>query len=249
MIRARHTGQCRHDWLDHQGRCVHAVRDRLRNPRDCRSIRRRRDQRRLPDARGWELPGRLGFDVVRRRLHGRNVGMRTQRLVRSDEQPVVSQRHRERGVDAATVRRIGGSWRGGSVRLAAGRDRRAWTYLGASAHGAIFAGSPHGRMYALDARTGTPAWSAAIGTGPTTVFEPISAGPAVVAAFTTFDAPNQGGIVSLDRRTGRERWRHAFTAPDGRSLAAAGGPRADRLEPHRGILARHRHRLRPPNAS
>lgn len=100
-------------------------------------------------------------------------------------------------------------------------------YLGASAGDLVFAGSPSGRLYAIDHRTGTARWSHTVGDdGKTTVYEPASDGDAVVAGFTTFTAPNTGGIVVLDAASGRERWRTAFPRPADATLDSgwAGGP-------------------------
>lgn len=100
-------------------------------------------------------------------------------------------------------------------------------YLGEAAGDLVFAGSPSGRLYAIDHRTGTARWSYLVeDDGKTTVYEPVSDGDAVVAGFTTFTAPNVGGVVLLDAASGRERWRTSFPRPADVShdSGSAGGP-------------------------
>jgi outer membrane protein assembly factor BamB len=100
-------------------------------------------------------------------------------------------------------------------------------YLGAAAGDLVLAGSPAGRVYAIDRRTGTARWShLVIDDGKTTIFQPVTDGEIVVAGYTTFTAPNTGGMVALDIATGRERWRVAFPRPADPTLDSgwAGGP-------------------------
>jgi outer membrane protein assembly factor BamB len=100
-------------------------------------------------------------------------------------------------------------------------------YLGDAAAGLVFTGSPAGRLYAVDGVSGASRWSALVSDdGNTTVFQPASDHNLVAAGYTTFVAPNRGGIVVLDASTGRERWRTAFPVPTNRSLGTgwAGGP-------------------------
>jgi outer membrane protein assembly factor BamB len=99
-------------------------------------------------------------------------------------------------------------------------------YLGSVASGAVFAGSPAGRMYAVDAASGRALWTATVGTdGATTVFPPIIRNGLVVAGFNSFAAPNRGGVVALDAASGVVRWRRDFAADANPSSAAfAGGP-------------------------
>jgi outer membrane protein assembly factor BamB len=100
-------------------------------------------------------------------------------------------------------------------------------YLGAARNGLVFAGSPAGRLYAIDQRTGQERWSAHIADGvTTTVFEPVTDGRVVAAGYTTFVAPNTGGVVVVDARTGRLQWLKAFPRSGDPLLAAnwAGGP-------------------------
>ncbi len=82
------------------------------------------------------------------------------------------------------------------------------------------AGSPMGRLYALDAVSGAVRWTRDVTAGERrVVFAPIRAGALVVASFTAFDSPPSGGLVAFDR-AGRCRWRHRFDAGAG----AAGPP-------------------------
>jgi outer membrane protein assembly factor BamB len=100
-------------------------------------------------------------------------------------------------------------------------------YLGAAAEGLVYAGSPAGRLYAIDGESGAQRWSASIGTDvPATVFQPIVDRDQVVAAYTAFSAPNRGGVAAFDRHTGTEKWRTAFPRVSGSSPSAgsAGGP-------------------------
>ncbi len=100
-------------------------------------------------------------------------------------------------------------------------------YLGAPSGELIFSGSPAARVYAIDHRTGTARWSSlVVDDGKTTVFQPVTDGEIVAAGYTTFTAPQTGGIVVLDAATGRERWRAPFPRPADPLLDSswAGGP-------------------------
>ncbi len=100
-------------------------------------------------------------------------------------------------------------------------------YLGGAAGGLVFTGSPAGRAYAIDQASGEMRWSALVeGDGKSTVFQPVADRDLVVAGYTTFTAPNTGGVVAVEASTGRERWRTRFPRLDGASLglAWAGGP-------------------------
>ena len=97
----------------------------------------------------------------------------------------------------------------------------------ATADGVVYAGSPSGRFYAVDAESGRLRWSTVVAAdGKTTVFPPRFQGTVVAAGFTEFVAPNRGGLVVLDTRTGRILWKRAFPQPSDRSLSVnwAGGP-------------------------
>ena len=100
-------------------------------------------------------------------------------------------------------------------------------YLGESSGGLVLAGSPAGRVYAVSAATGEVEWTAVIATdGRTTVFQPATDGTVVAAGYTTFTAPNVGGVVLVELGTGRELWRAAFPRPADPLLGtgSTGGP-------------------------
>lgn len=100
-------------------------------------------------------------------------------------------------------------------------------FLGQQAGGLVFSGSPSGRLYAIDLKTGAQRWRAAVNTEiMTSVFEPATDGRLVVAGFTVFSGPDRGGVVAVDAATGRERWRFHFPEPSDavRSTYRSGGP-------------------------
>ena len=93
-------------------------------------------------------------------------------------------------------------------------------FLGAADADLVVAGSPMGRLYAVDAVSGALRWTRDIAAGRRrVVFAPVHAGTLIVASFTTFDGPLSGGLVAFDR-TGRRRWTYRFDAGAG----AAGPP-------------------------
>lgn len=96
----------------------------------------------------------------------------------------------------------------------------AGVFLGAADADLVVAGSPMGRLYAIDAVSGAVRWTRGIATGERrVVLAPVYVGPLIVASFTTFDGPLSGGLVGFDR-AGRRRWTHRFAAGAG----AAGPP-------------------------
>ena len=100
-------------------------------------------------------------------------------------------------------------------------------YLGEASGNFVLAGSPAGRLYAVSSATGELAWSATVANdGRTTVFPPVTDGAVVAAGYTTFLAPNTGGVVLLDAHTGRELWRAAFrrAAEPFLGTGSTGGP-------------------------
>ena len=100
-------------------------------------------------------------------------------------------------------------------------------YLGTVIDGVAFAGSPAGRLYAVDASSGDERWSAPVVLdGRTTVLAPAADARIVAATFTTFSAPNTGGLAVFDRSSGRERWRVMFPRDAAHPVgtASAGGP-------------------------
>ena len=93
--------------------------------------------------------------------------------------------------------------------------------------GVIYAGSPSGRVYAVDAVSGRSLWTTVVANdGKTTVFPPRFNGGVVAAGYTEFVAPNLGGVVLLAADTGRILWKRPFPVPRDRSLSVnwAGGP-------------------------
>jgi hypothetical protein len=96
----------------------------------------------------------------------------------------------------------------------------AGVFLGAADAELVVAGSPAGRVYAVDAVSGALRWLRAVADGQRrVVFPPVHAGGSIVASFTSFDGPLSGGLVSLDR-AGRRRWIHRFE----KGAGAAGPP-------------------------
>jgi outer membrane protein assembly factor BamB len=96
-------------------------------------------------------------------------------------------------------------------------------YLGDAAAGHVFAGSPTGRLYSVNAADGSCSWSAVpVPAAKTTVFTPVVSDEIVVAGYTTFAADPAGGVVAVDRTTGRELWKHELRAA-GRAAAFGGG--------------------------
>jgi outer membrane protein assembly factor BamB len=103
-------------------------------------------------------------------------------------------------------------------------DEGAGAYLGDAADGVVFAGSRAGRVYAVDAGTGELRWSVlASGTPATTVFQPIADADLVVAGYTTFATLQTGGVVAIERASGRVRWRRAIGG-EGGAGGFGGGP-------------------------
>jgi outer membrane protein assembly factor BamB len=120
---------------------------------------------------------------------------------------------------------------GGIVAFDRASGRRMWrfeapdgddagVFLGAADADLVVAGSPGGRLYAVDALSGAVRWTRDVAHGRRrVVFAPVHVGPLIVASFTTFDGPLAGGLVAF-ARTGRRRWTHRFGAGAG----AAGPP-------------------------
>jgi len=120
---------------------------------------------------------------------------------------------------------------GGIVAFDRASGRRLWrfdapdgddagVFLGAADADLVVAGSPMGRLYAIDAATGAVRWTRGIATGERrAVFAPVHVGRLIVASFTTFDGPLSGGMVAFDRAGGRQ-WTYRFNGGAG----AAGPP-------------------------
>lgn len=120
-------------------------------------------------------------------------------------------------VDGPTV--VAGDWD------VVGFDRvtgaRKWTYeaphgdgpglfLGPARDGAVFTGSPAGKVYALDTVTGKPRWITTIVDGSTSVYRPALDGRRLAIGYSTFVIPNVGGLAMLDVDTGKLLWRTGF---------------------------------------
>lgn len=125
-----------------------------------------------------------------------------------------------------------------------GFDRRTgvrrWTYeapggdgpglfLGATAGDLVYAGSPDGRMYAIEAARGRLLWTTRVVDTPgvrSTVFDPVVDGGLVAATYSTYTLPGVGGVAVLDAASGRVRWRTEFPKPREawQSTIRAGGP-------------------------
>jgi outer membrane protein assembly factor BamB len=98
-------------------------------------------------------------------------------------------------------------------------------YLGMVNDGLLFAGSPAGRLYAIDWSTGRLRWSAEVSVGAETpVYPPVAERGAVVAAYMQFPSPGSGGLVAYDTATGRALWRAGFPEATGPASRPAGGP-------------------------
>ncbi len=131
---------------------------------------------------------------------------------------------------------VGGDWDVIGFDRASGARR--WTYsapggdgpglfLGAAAGGVVYAGSPGGRVYAIDALTGKPRWITPIDEREwTSVFPPVAAGDIVAVGYSTYRHPSVGGLAVLDAESGRVRWRSEFPKARERwqHTNLAGGP-------------------------
>ena len=120
---------------------------------------------------------------------------------------------------------------GGIVAFNRASGRQAWrfdaadgddsgVFLGAADADLVVAGSPAGRVYAVDAVSGTLRWRRDVADGERrVVFPPVDAEASIVASFTSFDGPLNGGLVGFDR-AGRRRWIRRFDE----GVGAAGPP-------------------------
>jgi outer membrane protein assembly factor BamB len=97
-------------------------------------------------------------------------------------------------------------------------------YLGDADEELVFAGSPDGRLFAVDASTGALRWVRRLGRGGRTiVLAPASAGGLIIAAYSSSDRAGRAGLAAFDR-AGRRRW--------DRSLSIGDGPAAPALATH-----------------
>ena len=102
-------------------------------------------------------------------------------------------------------------------------------YLGVVTEDSVYTGSPGGQLHAIDMSNGRSRWSLPLKEShQTTVYQPIVDRGIVLAGFTVFTRPTQGGVIAVEARTGIERWRAHFPGqPAGageRNTAWAGGP-------------------------
>jgi outer membrane protein assembly factor BamB len=87
----------------------------------------------------------------------------------------------------------------------------------------IYAGSPNGTIYAVDAVTGAEKWAQTVLTGTGTVINVVGVAAdddVVVGAFTRFVIPIQGGVIALDAHTGAVRWITDYPRPAADSTTA-----------------------------
>lgn len=97
----------------------------------------------------------------------------------------------------------------------------AGVHLGEASHGLAFAGSLAGALRGIDVVSGRPRWTLPVGSPrETTVFSPVVSGDSVAASFAVFGASGQGGIVVVDRDSGRLRWQRFVPG----STGASGNP-------------------------
>lgn len=83
----------------------------------------------------------------------------------------------------------------------------------------VYAGSPSGTVYAVDATSGAARWVVKpfpADTEGISIFDPSADSGIVVAGFTKFlvTKPSIGGVVALDAGTGQVRWIAYFPQPD-----------------------------------
>ncbi|MCU0255835.1 MAG: PQQ-like beta-propeller repeat protein [Vicinamibacterales bacterium] len=97
-------------------------------------------------------------------------------------------------------------------------------YLGEVAEGVVYAGSPSGHLYAVDAASGRERWRTEVAPGTVaSVHEPAVEGGLVVAGYLTFGPAPAGGLVALDASDGRPRWRLPLASHDGSPYTAGWG--------------------------
>ena len=117
---------------------------------------------------------------------------------------------------------------------------RRWTFAPANGdqtgHGVVatdghlvFAATPEGRVYALDAAAGSQRWVTDLtgGRDMVSTFHPVVVDGVVFVGLKRFGPGATGALVALDAGTGVERWRHEF-APEiaGRFSGCFGGATA-----------------------
>ena len=100
-------------------------------------------------------------------------------------------------------------------------------YLGEATDHLVFAGSPAGRLWAIETSSGRPRWSVQpTRDDHTVVYAPVVSGDLVAAGFTSYGDRPAGGVVAIDHAAGLIRWTSRFPLPHPRvaGTAFAGGP-------------------------
>ncbi len=94
--------------------------------------------------------------------------------------------------------------------------------LGDASGNLVFTGSLTGYVRAVDVRTGRARWQHQVGPsgGDVTVYHPVFGGNRVAASYTAWDSPSHGGVVVIDRRSGRLLWQKPVPG----SIGNAGRP-------------------------
>ncbi|HJQ21374.1 MAG TPA: PQQ-binding-like beta-propeller repeat protein, partial [Gemmatimonadaceae bacterium] len=88
-------------------------------------------------------------------------------------------------------------------------------YLGISADDhAVYAGSPLGYLYALDAETGAARWTQRLADSTAWISHPIVSGGVVFACVTHQTVPFTGAVAALDAADGHQLWLTEFPPID-----------------------------------
>ncbi len=84
-------------------------------------------------------------------------------------------------------------------------------FLGPARGNTVYAGSPGGKVYAIDTATGRLRWMTTVVDGRmTSIFRPVVHERELVVSYSTYVNPSVGGLARLDPDTGRLRWRAEF---------------------------------------
>lgn len=94
-------------------------------------------------------------------------------------------------------------------------------HLGEAAGDVVFSGSLAGSLHAIGTADGQRHWSVRAGdAATTTVYSPVVDGGLVAASFSVFGPSPAGGVIVVDIRTGRVRWKREVPG----SIGASGNP-------------------------
>lgn len=74
----------------------------------------------------------------------------------------------------------------------------------------IFAGSPEGELFAIDAQSGNLRWSARVPGDSASAYDPLLGRGVVYVQVKRFTNPATGALVAYDAATGATRWVHEF---------------------------------------